>query len=87
VEPTKINVHVDVSRHANYGLKSPQRVYVQLSAAADILSDCNARNTTRDWFQLATVTPGVQRIVTFEGQNTMVTAWPGIQIGYKQPTK
>ena len=87
VEPTKINVHVDVSKFSTFGIKNPARVYVQLSAAADVLTDCNTRNARQDWFQLATVTPGVQRIVTFEGQNQMVTAWPGIQIGYKQPTK
>ncbi len=87
VEPTLINIHVDVSKYSTYSMKSPNRVFVQLSAAADVLSDCNAKNTTRDWFQLATVTPGVQKIVPFEGQNMMVTPWPGVQLGYMQAKK
>ena len=83
VEPTQINVHVDVVKYATYAVKNPAYVYVEMSSAADLITDCGANDRSTVWTQVTRVSPGVQNIVPFVGKNLLTqTAWPRIDIGY-----
>lgn len=83
VEPTLINVHVDISRFSTYSIKNPKYVFVQMVDAADLITDCNLGNKATTWTQVTRVNPGVQNIVPFSGKNLLThTAWPRIDIGY-----
>lgn len=83
IEPTLINVHVDVAKYATYSMRNPTFVYVELSSAADILTNCGSNDKATDWNQVTRVSPGVQNIIPFAGKNVLTrTAWPFVDIGY-----
>lgn len=83
IDPTLINVHVDIAKYATYSMRNPTYVYVEMSAAADIMTDCSSNDKATDWTQVTRVSPGVQNVVPFYGKNVLArTAWPRIDIGY-----
>ncbi len=83
VEPTLINVHVDVAKYSIYRMKNPNRVYVEMTGAADLLTNCNVNNRETNWLQIAIVSPGTLCVVPFRENNMLTkTPYPHIEVGY-----
>lgn len=68
VDPTLINIHVDIAKYATYSSRNPKQVYVEMSGTADVLTDCNEKNRETAWYQVARVSPGVLNVVPFSGK-------------------